>query len=181
MPLGMFRSQNKGTNIYHQQNEFCREGLLVHNFRRTPSEIQNWSLWGEGRTKKMAGHSRLASGRFGKKGNSHSRLVMSGPKVSRSPHAHRKFKSLHRGLNWVSHIFSPDGLNKTLPSQGYVLERAPRVKIVSNIHSKDRKSLIAQVLLKGQWAVMSSQWPPPSRVLQHDSFVIFWEKLVFII
>lgn len=65
---------------------------MVHNFRRTLTVPVDG---GEGKTKKMAGHFRLARGRFNKKGNPHTRLVMSRPKVNRSPYAHRKFKSLY--------------------------------------------------------------------------------------
>lgn len=164
MPSGMLRSQNKWTNIYHRQNAFGPQLQENPEWNSKLVPVDG----GEGRTtttKKMAGHSILASGRFNKKGNSHTRFVMSGPKASGSPHTHRTFKSLHRGLNWVSHIFSPDGLNKTLPPQGYILETAPRVKIVSRTYIPRTGSL----WLPESYLRVNGQSCPPNDLL-HQGF-----------
>lgn len=66
-------------------------------------------------------------------------------------------------------MFRPDGLNNPLLSQGGMTETAPFVSMVSsNIHSKNggrrEEPPIPQVLLNGQLAAMSSQWPPPTEV-----------------
>ena len=91
----------------------------------SPHEIWNWSPYKEGkeRPKKEADHSRWVGGRFDKKGNLHLRLVLCGHKISRSLHPPiRILKVYIKALTGFSHVFSTDGLNTTLPSQGCVLE-----------------------------------------------------------
>lgn len=86
-------------------------------------------------TEKRDGHSRLAGDNFNKQGNSHSRLVLSSHKVSRSPHPPaRILKFTQRPQQDPVHISSPDGLNNTLLSQSCILEMAPSAGTVGNTY-----------------------------------------------
>ena len=115
------------------------------------------------------GHSRLAAGRFNKQGNLLMRLVLDGHKMSRSPHSPARILNVYLEA-WMgfSYIYCPDGPNNTLPSQGHVIGQLLVQNSRQRVHSKDgggdEEYLIAQVQLMGQPEVMSSQWPPPTRL-----------------
>lgn len=53
--------------------------------------------------------------------------------MSRSPHPPTGILKI-MSLSGFRHIFSPDGLNNTLLSQGYVLETATSMGIVGDTH-----------------------------------------------
>lgn len=75
----------------------------------------HWPLYMEGRegAKKKAAHSRLVGGKFNYK------AVLCEDKVWVDLHTYpENLKSLYRGLNWVSHVFSPQGLSNTWLSLG---------------------------------------------------------------
>lgn len=79
-----------------------------------------WPLYMEGRerAKKKAAHSRLVGGKSNKPG---SLLIRLSCMKTRWVDLHtypENLKSLYRGLNWVSHVFSPQGLSNTLLSLG---------------------------------------------------------------
>lgn len=80
------------------------------------------------RWKKKPDYFRLVGGGFNKKGNLHMTHVLGNHKVNRSLHLpDRNLKVYIKTLIGFSHIFSPDSLNNTLFSQGYILETAPSV------------------------------------------------------
>ena len=94
-------------------------------------ELPGWNLKlspvqkGQKRPKKAADHSRLVGGRVHKQGNLHTKLVLGGFKVSRSPHLPtRILKAYREALTASGHVFSPDGLSTTLLSQGCVLKKS---------------------------------------------------------
>ena len=93
-----------------------------------PGEIQNWpvSMESKERLKTEADHSKLVSGSFNKRGNSHARLVVGDRKTRRSPHlTTRILRICIEALMGFSHVYTPGGLNNTLLSLGCVLEVAP--------------------------------------------------------
>ena len=75
--------------------------------------------------KERGDHSRLAGGSFNKQGNLHKRLVLGGCKISGSLRLPTRILEVRiEALTGFSLVFSPDGLNNTLFSQGLVLEIA---------------------------------------------------------
>ena len=83
---------------------------------------------GKEKLRKEAENSRWVGGRFHKQGNLSTRLVLSSHTTIRSPHPPaRILKVCIEALPEFSHIFSLDGLNNILLSQGCVLETAPSV------------------------------------------------------
>ena len=94
--------------------------VLVCNLGSSVGEIWNWPPYAEGkeRTRKEVDHSRLVGGSFNRQRNLHLRLVLDDCKMSRSPHPSiRILKVYVEALTGFSHVFSPDGLNKTVLSQ----------------------------------------------------------------
>lgn len=88
-------------------------------------EFWNWSPYkeGNGRPKKKAGHSTLGYDRFNYHENLHLRLFLGSHKMSRSSHLPTRILKVYaEALTGFSRIFSPDGLNTTLFSQGGILE-----------------------------------------------------------
>ena len=101
----------------------------------SPGEIQNWFPYTDGkeRLKKEADHSRLVGGRSNKQGNLQMRFVLN--KTGNSPHLPaRIFRVYIEALMRFSHIYSPDGLNKTSISQGFVLEVASKMRTVGGTY-----------------------------------------------
>ena len=93
------------------------------------SEIPGWNVKlapiykGKEKPKEEADHSRLVGGRFNKQRNSHTKCVLSNHKMSRILHQPAVILKVYTEvLMGLSHAFSPDGLNKTLFSQGCILE-----------------------------------------------------------
>lgn len=90
------------------------------------------------RPKNEAGHSALVSGSFNNQGNLLTRLVLVGCKMSSSPPpTHLILKSLYRGLTGVqglSRVYHPGGLNNTLLSQDYVVEVAPAMGTLGGVY-----------------------------------------------
>lgn len=87
--------------------------------------FMNWPPYTEDKEKMKteAGYSRLVGGGFNKQGNEFTRLVLGSGRTSRSPHLPtRVFKVYRETLMGFSHLFSPDGLSNTLPSQGFILD-----------------------------------------------------------
>ena len=83
---------------------------------------------GKERWKKEAGHSRLVGGSFNVQGNLQMRLVLGGCKTNKSLYLPAKILQVCiEASPGIRHIFSPDGLNDTLFSQGYVIATAPSV------------------------------------------------------
>ena len=60
--------------------------VLVHNLGKCLGEMWNWPSYmkGKERPKEEVDHSRLVGGRLNKQGNSHTRFVLGGLKMSRS-------------------------------------------------------------------------------------------------
>ena len=118
-------------------------------------------MQGKERPRKEANHLRLVGGRFDKQGNLHMRLFLS-DKMSTSPHPPaRVLKVYIEALTRFSHVYSPDGLNNTLLSQGCVpREASGRGEGKWKPHSKDgggsEELPIVRVQLTGQLAVASS-------------------------
>lgn len=80
-------------------------------------------------------HSRLLGDDFNKQENSHTRLILSCQKMSRSPHLPaRILKFMLRTQQGPVHRSSPDGLNYTLLSQSCILEIAPSAGTVGRIY-----------------------------------------------
>ena len=75
------------------------------------------------KAKGEAEHFRLVGGGFNKQGNLHRRLILGTCKMSRSGHSHARILKVYiETLAGSSHIFSPDGFNNSLLSQGCILE-----------------------------------------------------------
>lgn len=74
--------------------------------------------------KKGADNPRLVGDPFNRQRNLHMRLVQGGLKTSRSHVPARILKVYMKAISGFSHIFTPDGLNSALLSQGHVLETA---------------------------------------------------------
>ena len=118
---------------------------------------------GKEKLKKVADHSRLVGGRFNNQRNLlHMRLVIDGPKRSRSPYTLTRILKVYiEALTGFSHITNPDGLNNTVFSQGCILESISHCgNTGQRVHSEDRgggvEPLTAWVYFSGQLAVMSS-------------------------
>ena len=93
----------------------------------------NWHLYikGKERWKKEAAHTRFVSDKFHKLGDLSMRLVFGSSKISRFQHPPvRVLKVCIKVLTKFGHLLSPDGLNNTFLSQGYVLETAASMRIV---------------------------------------------------
>lgn len=115
--------------------------MLVQNLRSFLSEIWNWIPYMEGkeRPKKKVDHSRLVTG-----------LISKGTCISGSSWLAARWVDLHIHLPepWVyietltgfSNVSSPDGLNNTLLSQGYVLEMASAMATVARTFQGQKKS-----------------------------------------
>jgi len=85
--------------------------------------------------RKEADHPTLGGGSFNKQGKLHIRLVLGGRKMSRSLHLPTRILRVYiEALMGFSHIQSPDGLNNTFLSQGYILEMAPTMGRVSRTY-----------------------------------------------
>ena len=77
------------------------------------------------------GRSRLVGGRFNKQGNFNTSLVLGSCRTSRSPHLPARILEIYiKTLTGFNHVFSPEGLNNTLLSEGCVLEMAPAMGMV---------------------------------------------------
>lgn len=113
-------------------------------------------------------YSRLVDSRFNKQGNLLTRLVLASLKTKRSLYLPTKILKIYvEAFTGFSHVYHPDGLYNTLLSQGCVLQNGSHcVNDGQKVFSKDgggsQESLIAQVQLKCQPAIMSSQWPHPT-------------------
>ena len=108
---------------------------------------------------KKADHSRLVG--FNKQGNLLMRHVLGGHKTSKSLYPTTGILNVYMdALNRFSHVYSLDGLNNTLLSQGCILEGLLCGKGGQNVHSKDRgenkEFPVAWVQLMGQLVIMFS-------------------------
>ena len=91
------------------------------------------------------------------------RFVLGGHEMRRYPHSPARIVKVHKEvLAGFNSTYHPDGLNKTLPSQGYVLGTAPTVEqwdsrqsIRAKDRGRDEEPLIARVQLECQPVVMS--------------------------
>lgn len=87
------------------------------------------------RWKKEADHSALGGGRLNNQVNLHMRLMLGGPKISRSPRLPATaLEAYIEALSGLSYVYHPDGLNNTLPAQGSILVNAPPVGTVGRTH-----------------------------------------------
>ena len=85
--------------------------------------------------KKEANLSKLVGGRFNKQGNLFTTLVLGGGKMTRSPYPRTRILKVYiEVLTGFSHIFSPDGFNSTLLSQGCILGTAPTEGKVGRVY-----------------------------------------------
>ena len=77
----------------------------------------------------------MGGGSFNKPGNLQTKFVLGGCKMSRSLPLPPRILSFIEALTGFSHVFSPDGPNNILLSQGYVLETAPSVGMVGHTYN----------------------------------------------
>lgn len=112
---------------------------------------------GKERWKKEADQSRMIGDRFNKQGNL-TRPVLGDHKTSRCLHAPTIILKVYiESLPGFSHVYSPDGLNNTSLSKGYVLGVASNTGKASRIHIPRTERVSAQIQLTGQQVVISSQ------------------------
>lgn len=87
------------------------------------------------RWKKEADHSGLVGGRFNNQVNLNMRLMLGGPKISRSPCLPATILYIYiEALSGLGYICHPDGLNNTLLAQGSILVNAPPVGTVGRTY-----------------------------------------------
>ena len=90
---------------------------------------------GEERPTKEADHFRLVGGSFKKQGSLYMRLVLSDHKMSRPPNRPARILKVYiEALTGFSHVFSSDGPDNTLLSQGCILETSPRMERVGRTY-----------------------------------------------
>lgn len=90
---------------------------------------------GQERWKKEANYSGLVSGRFNNQVNLHMRLMLGGPKRSRSPCLPGTILEVYiEALSGLGYIIHPDGLNNTLLAEGSILVNAPPVGTVGRTY-----------------------------------------------
>lgn len=106
--------------------------LLVHNPRISLDEIWNWPhTQRTGRKRSRP----LQIGSFNKQGDLHTRFILGGHKMSRSPHPPcQNLQVYTEALTRFSHIYCSDGFNNMLLSQGCILEMAPTVGMVGRVY-----------------------------------------------
>lgn len=107
--------------------------VFIHSTLMDTCCFANWLPYREGkeRWKKEAAHTRFVGDKFHKLGDLGMRLVLGSSKISRFQHPPvRVLKVCIKVLTKFGHLLSPDGLNNTFLSQGYVLETAASMRIV---------------------------------------------------
>ena len=103
----------------------------------TPMLVCKLALYTEKseRPMKEADHSLLVGGRFNKQGDLLMGLVLGEYKMNRSLHQPARILKVYREvLTGSSHVNSPDGLNNTFLSQGYIFGIAPTVRTVGRVY-----------------------------------------------
>lgn len=105
------------------------KSLFILNLRDFPGEIWNWHPY-------MEGHSRLVGGRFNKRGNLYTKLVLGCHKTSRSLHlSTRIVKVLYRSFNCIQAHILFRGSQQHIASQGVSLKLAPIVDLVGKTYN----------------------------------------------
>lgn len=135
--------ESHSTSVHDSKN-ICKQ-LLV----RKLTLVQR----GQGETNERGRPLQIGLRNFDKQGNClvplFTRLLLSGQKTRRSSYTPANLKSSYRDLTWVPSVFSPDGLNNMLLSQGCILHNGSHYgNGGKNAHSQGRageeEPLIAQ-------------------------------------
>ena len=156
--------------IFPQHLQKAKEVLLVWNLRSPLGKVWNWPPYTKGkeRPKKEADNLRLAGDRFNKQGNLPIRLVLSGCKTRRSLHLPATIIKVYiEALMEFNNIFSPDSLNITSLSQGYILEMTASVGIVGRTYIPRTGDGVRSLQLPGSSSHVNQLSHPLNDLLQH--------------
>ena len=104
------------------------------------------------------------------------RLIWGSWKTNRSPYPPTRILKLYiEPLTWLSHLFTPHGLNNTLLSQGYVLETGPTAGTGGRMYIPRTGEAVWSLWFPGSRWRVSQRSHPRDDLLQLYSHILFWD------